>query len=467
MKQILIFCLPFLVVGCHVKSEPREAADSTACVVSLLERGRQLAACELTDSAVGLLLTAADIPDCEPATRYLVLRELSLLYEKKNLFSLQADCQRRMMRLAAEAGDSSRLAEAYFMHGVTLFAMQELDSAEVLFRMAYRAEDQDSTQFLAKCRLMSAQVCLQKNDADSLEFFLREAENIFPRVGDDELYHLTRAYHAYLCGQAEAESIATRYIENDGPYTCIELRRLLMQMHEENGNLSEALADAKAVVELCDTVRIRESAAATARIHALQHESQMQLAAKERVALLARARVRRLWYTLIILSSLLGGTILTLVFRRKYVRARASELEALKLMECALADATETHALNDDLQRRYYEHLYAIILPILNARRTKAGGIDLGEREWQLIEENTDLVLPQFTRKLRRSHPQLSDDDVRFCCMVAMRVPNPILANVYAISPASVSMRKQRIKHKLEDSIERESLENYLNKYSL
>ena len=123
--------------------------------------------------------------------------------------------------------------------------------------------------------------------------------------------------------------------------------------------------------------------------------------------------------------------------------------------------------LNQDLQKRYYDHLYAILLPILNAERTKTGYIDLNEKSWKLIEENTDLVLPHFTRMLRKNHPSLGDDDIRFCCLVAMQVPNPVIANVYGIAPSSVSVRKQRMKKKLDEGIVNETLENYLSKYSI
>ncbi len=68
------------------------------------------------------------------------------------------------------------------------------------------------------------------------------------------------------------------------------------------------------------------------------------------------------------------------------------------------------------------ERKYAIILPILNAHRGKTGHINLEESSWKLIEENTDMVLPNFTTKLRRSHPSLSNEDVRFCCMIMRQV---------------------------------------------
>lgn len=59
------------------------------------------------------------------------------------------------------------------------------------------------------------------------------------------------------------------------------------------------------------------------------------------------------------------------------------------------------------------------------------------------------------------------DEDVRFCCLVMMRVPNVLLADVYGIAPSSVAVRKQRMKKKLESEVENQTIENYLNQYVL
>ena len=247
----------------------------------------------------------------------------------------------------------------------------------------------------------------------------------------------------------------------------MEQLSLLVDIEERQGRLRQALDDARLLLALTDSVAAREASESMARIHQLQHEEQMQLAAARQETLKAKARAR-IWGLLALLLAVVAAALAAVVLlRRRVAVARQAELEALRLAEDAQRSEAETRALNEDLQRRYYEHLYAILLPILNAKRSSSGHIDLNEKSWQLIEENTDLVLPRFTRQLRRNHASLTDEDVRFCCLVAMRVPNPVMANIYGIAPSSVAVRKQRMKKKLDECVVNETLETYLSKYSL
>ena len=162
---------------------------------------------------------------------------------------------------------------------------------------------------------------------------------------------------------------------------------------------------------------------------------------------------------------MLAAAVAGLFYRHKARIAHARELEAMRLSEVAQANENLVREENIKLQRLYYEHLYAIILPILNAHRGKSGHINLEESSWELIEKNTDMVLPGFTSRLRRQHPTLTIEDVRFCCLLMMRVPNALLADVYGIAPSSVAVRKQRMKKKLDNDIENQTIENYLNQY--
>ena len=301
------------------------------------------------------------------------------------------------------------------------------------------------------------------NDAgDSVVFYIEKAERTDPAVRHTDLYRITRLYgldlqHRY----AEMMALLPGYIKESGIHARAEMVRLRMYRHEETLQWQTAYADAIQLMEISDSIAKAENAEHTAQIHALQHERQMELQRAVREA--ERARMFALLSVVLLL--LLAASLMGLFYRRKARIAHAKELEALRLSEMAQANESNIREENIRLQRLYYEHLYAIILPILNAHRGKSGHINLEESSWVLIEKNTDMVLPGFTSRLRKQHPTLTTEDVRFCCLLMMRVPNALLADVYGIAPSSVAVRKQRMKKKLDSDVQNQTIENYLNQY--
>lgn len=453
--------------------------DSTATARNFYDAAHQLVLAGDTlplsvapDSALHLLLFAADYSQgsADHALNYNIQRLLAREYEAKNLFSLQQDCQRAMLDEARLLADPYRISEATQQMAITTLAM-DADSPERqtleamrLARKAYADAPHDSTEFRAETLLFLAQCHIAAEQSDSAALLLQRAKEEWPATTETDLYQLSSIYIHARRGQT-ADAIALIQRSTD-VYTRMEAWRLVKDLAEENGNTSLTLQAADAMIALADTIAEREASASTARIHAIQHTDALRLLKAEQASAAANTRARWL-AVLFVLSLLLGGSAWwAFTMRRKAYSARMNELEALRIAAEAQEGEAAVREENMQLQKRYYDHLFAILLPILNACRKKRGHIDLGEDSWRLIEENTDLVLPGFTAKLRRQNPGLTTDDIRFCCLVAMRVPNSIMAEIYAIAPSSVAVRKQRMKKKFDDRQAEQSLDNYLTQYS-
>lgn len=497
MKHILhIILIALLAAGCrqHPASDAGlpEACivhgDSTATARNLYEAALRvypehqskdltLAADTLPptvapDSALHLLLFAADYAkgSADHALNYNIQRQLALQYEAKNLFALQQEAQRTMLAEAHALKDPYRIAEATQQMAVTTLADEsapegaDVAAAEHLARQAYAAAPADSVEFRSETLLFLAQCCIAEEQTDSAAFFLQRAADEWPAVVTTDLYRLSSVYiHAHEGRTDEAIALID---STDDVYARMEAWRAVKDVAEERRQTALHLEASDAMLALADTIAEIEASESTARIHAIQHADALRLLQAEQAAAAASARVKWL-FALLVLSLLLGGSAWwAFTLRRKAYSARMNELEALRIAAEAQEGEAAVREENMQLQKRYYDHLFAILLPILNACRKKRGHIDLGEDSWRLIEENTDLVLPGFTSKLRRQNPGLTTDDVRFCCLVAMRVPNSIMAEIYAIAPASVAVRKQRMKKKFDDRQAEQSLDNYLTQYS-
>ena len=460
-----------LVVSCTAgSSSDADTKDSTAVAHELFTQAKTAFDAEDNDSAFSLLLKAEPYiqnqADKDFAYDYYDL--LARLYERKNLFALQEQTLQKKLSTTPGKDQHGKAAETHFETGVAQFAQEEHQRAAESIHKAIKHASPDSIQFIAQCYVVLSQIYLQTGQTDSLEHALHNAEKTDPHIAEDTVFQLALVYLLYEKGDKKgAEEKINSCLPSSDIYFKTELLNLLATIHEEQGAQQAAINDLRQIITLNDSAAQIEASENTARIHRLKHDEQMRAARLKQDQTEAESKARTMTLLAVIMAVVAAGAWVTFWLNKKAKKAKIAELQALQLAQDAQTAEKETRLLNQELQKRYYQHLYAIILPILNTKQTKTGFIDLNEKSWKLIEDNTNLVLPGFTRKLRKNHPSLADDDIRFCCLVAMQVPNPVIANVYGIAPSSVSVRKQRMKKKLDEAIANETLENYLAKYSL
>lgn len=95
----------------------------------------------------------------------------------------------------------------------------------------------------------------------------------------------------------------------------------------------------------------------------------------------------------------------------------------------------------------------------------------IDEMQWPEILQAINQLFDGFSYRLRTDFPALSEEDVRYCCLIKLRLSNSVIATLTGISPSSVTKRKQRIKEKMtqqrhHSEIRKEqSLETYLWNY--
>ena len=87
-----------------------------------------------------------------------------------------------------------------------------------------------------------------------------------------------------------------------------------------------------------------------------------------------------------------------------------------------------------------------------------------GEREEILDMMNT--LYENFTVRLSKLYPALTEEDLLICCLVKLHLNNGTIAALFAISPASVVKRKQRIRERMAWKTEiNGSLDLWLQRY--
>lgn len=129
--------------------------------------------------------------------------------------------------------------------------------------------------------------------------------------------------------------------------------------------------------------------------------------------------------------------------------------EALKRrdMEISLANKQEElrqkeiEKLNKNID--YYKQLNNVTLPIIMRRQNTNGALHLSDDDWNIIVGNADACFDMFSQRLKNLCPQLTADEIRFCCLIKMELPMSVLSEIYHIAKASISRRKMRLKEKI------------------
>lgn len=137
------------------------------------------------------------------------------------------------------------------------------------------------------------------------------------------------------------------------------------------------------------------------------------------------------------------------LLNRDLMQAQLSrqEMEIRYLKEQEAKEQLENAQLTQKIE--YFKQLNEITIPLLMRSRNQAGALHLSQEDWQTLRNNTDACFDNFTRRLRTTYPQLTDEEIDFCCLVKMELPLAILAEIYHIAKGSISRKKMRLKEKI------------------
>lgn len=84
---------------------------------------------------------------------------------------------------------------------------------------------------------------------------------------------------------------------------------------------------------------------------------------------------------------------------------------------------------------------------LLNKLKTKPKYIE--ERQWIGIIKDVNSIFNDYTIRLSKLIPTLTESDIQICCLIKLHISNSTIATLLAISPTSVTKRKMRLKERI------------------
>ena len=89
------------------------------------------------------------------------------------------------------------------------------------------------------------------------------------------------------------------------------------------------------------------------------------------------------------------------------------------------------------------------------------------EKEWPELIVRTDALHQQFSERLRKAFPQLTDSDLQLCCLIRLGYDKTEQKSLLKITDDSLEKRKQRLKRRLDPSKkwEKGELEQFIHHF--
>ncbi len=89
----------------------------------------------------------------------------------------------------------------------------------------------------------------------------------------------------------------------------------------------------------------------------------------------------------------------------------------------------------------------------------------LTEEDWNGIKEEMDFAFPGFTDRISKQVPTLTEEEIRFCCLLKAGLDTAALATLLNINTTSVDRRRARINKKIREVYPYYSWQDFIDKF--
>lgn len=380
-------------------------------------------------------------------------------------------------RMARFLNDSTSYADLW-QEKALFYLPEKPETAKTYFQRALAYMTSGTTASTVQNELYLSRIYLQQEQTDSAFHYINEAIHKNLSEAQTPILHTQKGYIFASLLQADS---ATYYILPSLQGLTLKQRteayRCLFEMYGKKKNEKLENRYMLRYILSHDSLSTERKEMVIGKIQDMQeYKLQRERANK---AEMETAHHKLIFYRIVVALGLVILILLLLLHRiRTHKQKLTAELketqwmrmeESLKRKEAEVALAHEQERLKqqeiDRLHKsvEYYQQLNAITLPSLLRKRNSQGALHLTEDEWDIIQQNTDTCFDRFTTRLKERYPQLTEEELRFCCLIKMNLPLAMLSEIYHIAKGSISRRKMRLKEKMH--IENISFDEFIEAF--
>lgn len=134
-----------------------------------------------------------------------------------------------------------------------------------------------------------------------------------------------------------------------------------------------------------------------------------------------------------------------------------SLLESIRSEKIRQTEILSLHERQDTLVEYLMEQF-----EIYKKLKLASGNYNMQEKDWLELTLMMDMLYDNFATRLQEIYPSLTQDAIRFCCLVRLKLPMKSLTGILHVDSAAIYKRRYRLKKDLMPSEENGSLDDFL-----
>lgn len=410
--------------------------------------------------------------------KFLLNQDMGRIYHFKMMREEEKEAKGNALRCANQLNDSLLIGQSLIELSQYYNITDSLRNSKECLKQALSIIPVSYSSKLALVQAELSKIHLSNHLLDSALHFINQAI----RMEQDSMvlydYYNLKADAFYKLAQNDsAKYYFMRSLQGHSLHTKITTYYDLFKLEEKFGKKDMALSYLKAHVQYRDSLDEDRKEAFVDRLQNIEAYKRE----KRNVRMISQELSRNniLFYQVIVAAFIIIFFFIILFYRTQKKKRRLEqeikeeeeknmiaiikqkEIENKLLKEQEERGKEEIRLLN--LTVNYYKRLNAITVPILLKNQNKQGAMHLKEEEWEIIIKNTDVCFNQFTDRIKTQFPQLTDEEVRLCCLIKMEISILLLSEIYHIAKTSISRKKIRLKEKM--GVEDMTIDDYIRNF--
>lgn len=226
----------------------------------------------------------------------------------------------------------------------------------------------------------------------------------------------------------------------------------MAKVYHQMGRASDAYSLLLRYTELVDTLRKQRHTEEAIALQELYQHEQLSVENLYWRSQVAERQSKVYWMTSVSLLLLWIASGVYAIYRRNHrrllmqQRQLASQQEELHLQRKISSENRRRMVELEKKEAKLKETFFRRLSQRVVQEIERGGNIILSDEDWDDIVQNADVIFDGFTKRLQQQYPNLNKDDLRYCCMVKMKLSQSEMSQIMHLEKDSVKKRLKRIR---------------------